>query len=135
MMRRQFRLPEADERHLDTLGLSWETVLDEKVQWLVVHARPLPPGYNHAKGASAVVIPPGYPDAQLDMVYFLPHLARADGNKIGGLSSRTFDGKDWQQWSRHRTAQNPWRPGEDDIAGHFILVDYWLRRELPGLAA
>ena len=134
-MRRQFRLPEADELHLDALGLPWETVLEGQVQWLVVHDRLLPPGYNHAKGMAAVVIPPGYPDAQLDMVYFFPHLARTDGGRVGGLSSRAFDGKDWQQWSRHRTAQNPWRAGEDDIAGHFILVDYWLRRDLPGVAA
>jgi hypothetical protein len=134
-MRRQFRLPEADELHMGTLGLPWETVVEATVQWLVVHDRPLPHGYNHGKVLTALVIAPGYPDAQLDMVYFCPHLARADGARIGGLSSRAFDSKDWQQWSRHRTEQNPWRPGEDDIAGHFILVDYWLRRELPGLAA
>jgi hypothetical protein len=134
-MRRQFRLPEADELHLDTLSLPWETIVEATMQWLVVHDRPLPPGYNHAKVMTAVVVPPGYPDAPLDMVYFFPHLTRADGRRIGGLSSRTFDGKNWQQWSRHRTTQNPWRPGEDDIAGHFILVDHWLRRELPGLAA
>lgn len=134
-MRRQFRLPEADELFLNAQGLGWESVIDGKVQWLVVHERPVLAGYNHAKALTAVVIPPGYPDAQLDMVYFFPQLARADGKRIGGLSLRSFDGKDWQQWSRHRTAQNPWRPGEDDIAGHFILVDHWLRRELLGVAA
>ena len=84
---------------------------------------------------TAIVIPPGYPDAQLDMVYFFPPLARADGGAIGALTPRRFDEKDWQQWSRHRTQQNPWRPGEDDIAGHLMLVDYWLRRELPRIAA
>jgi hypothetical protein len=134
-MRRQFRLPEADELHLDALGLPWETVLGAQVQWLVVHDRAVPSGYNHARALTALIIPPGYPDAQLDMVYFYPHLARADGGRIGGLASRRFDDKDWQQWSRHRTQQNPWRPGEDDIAGHFILIDHWLRRELPGIAA
>lgn len=134
-MRRQFRLPEADELFLDTLGLGWETVLESQVQWLVIHDRPLPPGYNHTKAMTALVIPAGYPDAQIDMVYFCPHLARLDGARIGGLTSRAFDGKDWQQWSRHRTAGNPWRPGEDDIAGHLILVDNWLVREFPRVAA
>jgi Prokaryotic E2 family E len=134
-MRRQYRLPEADELHLGALGLPWEAVLEAKVQWLIVHNRPLPFGYNHAQGMTALIIPPGYPDAQLDMAYFFPHLARADGGGIGGLTLRAFDGKEWQQWSRHRTPKNPWRPGEDDIAGHLILVDYWLRRELPGVAA
>jgi Prokaryotic E2 family E len=134
-MRRQFRLPEADELYLDTLVLNWETVVEGTVQWLVVHEWPLPVGYNYAKAMAALVIPPGYSDAPLDMVYFFPHLARSDGGQIKGLTPRAFDGKDWQQWSRHRTPENPWRPGEDDIAGHFILVDHWLRRELPGRAA
>lgn len=134
-MRRQFQLPESDELYLKVLGLDWETVIEAQVRWLLVHDRPVPSGYNHAKVLTALIIPPGYPDAQLDMVYFFPQLVRADGGRIGGLSSRTFDGKNWQQWSRHRTPQNPWRPGEDDITGHFILVDHWLRRELPGVAA
>jgi hypothetical protein len=68
-------------------------------------------------------------------VYFCPHLARADGGQIRALTTRRFDDKDWQQWSRHRTAANPWRPGLDDLAGHFMLVDNWLLRELPGMAA
>jgi hypothetical protein len=129
-MRRQFRLPEGDEAYLDWLGLPWETVVDQGTRWLVVHDRPLPDGYRWKTALAALRIPPGYPDVQIDMVYFHPALSLVDGRPIAGLSPMQFDGKSWQQWSRHRTAQNPWRPGEDDIAGHFTLVDHWLTREL-----
>jgi hypothetical protein len=131
-MRRQFRLPELDEEFLDSQGLPWETVVENGVQWLVIHDWPLPAGYNHATAFAAVVIPPAYPDVQIDMVYFFPALARVAGGNIGGLTARAFDAKSWQQWSRHRTGQNPWRPGEDDVAGHLIQVRHWLAREIQG---
>lgn len=134
-MRREFRLPEADEESLNAKGLPWETVIEEKVQWLVIQDWPVPAGYNHGNVLLALVMPPSYPDSQIDMVYFYPHLALASGGPIGSLSARRFDGKDWQQWSRHRSKQNPWRPGEDDIAGHLLLVENWLRREVKGAAA
>ena len=78
----------------------------------------------------ALQIPPGYPDAQIDMAYFHPHLARKDGRAIGALSAQDLDGKVFQRWSRHRTGEAPWRPGEDDVSSHLVLVDDWLEREL-----
>jgi len=131
-MRRQFRLPEADEAYLEALGLPWETGVDGVVQWLLIHDRPVPAGYNHTKALTAIQIPASYPDVQLDMVYFLPALARADGGQINALSSQPIDGKSFQRWSRHRTSENPWRAGEDDLAGHLTLVDHWLLREVGG---
>ena len=77
----------------------------------------------------ALLISPNYSDSQIDMVYFKPGLARRDGKGINNLSQMTIAGQTWQQWSRHRTQQNPWRSGIDDIASHLGLVDEWLRRE------
>jgi hypothetical protein len=134
-MRRDFRLPEEDEQYLDSLGLSWETVKDGETRWLVVHDRPVPPGYNLSNALAGLILPASYPDGPIDMAYFHPHLSLVGGKAINGLTSRAFDGKEWQQWSRHRTAENPWRPGEDCISTHFIQVDHWLLRELPGAAA
>jgi Prokaryotic E2 family E len=129
-MRRQFTLPEGDESHMLARGLAWETIVENGVRWLLIHDFPAPGGYNHAKVLAAVKIETGYPDTQLDMVYFYPALARLDGRPIGALSSQTLDGKAWQRWSRHRTAQNPWRPGEDDLSSHLALVEHWLEREM-----
>jgi hypothetical protein len=64
------------------------------------------------------------------MVWFEPALVLTSGRAIGALSSHTIDGTTWQRWSRHRTAQNPWRPGVDDVSTHLGLVDDWLSREV-----
>ncbi|MGB8508425.1 MAG: E2/UBC family protein [Pyrinomonadaceae bacterium] len=128
-MRRQFLLLEADREHLDARGLAWETIIDSAGRWLLVHEFPVPDGYNLRSVTAAVQIGACYPDAQLDMVYFHPPLVRTDGRAIGALSNQLIDGKTFQRWSRHRTGQNPWRPGEDDIAAHLSLVEHWLERE------
>jgi hypothetical protein len=49
--------------------------------------------------------------------------------RINNLTSVTWAIGEFQQWSRHRTQQNAWRPGEDDISTYLSLVDDWLRRE------
>ena len=128
-MRRQFQLPEADREHLDARGLQWETITDGGSRWLLLHDFSVPAGYNAVHIIAAVMIGATYPDAQLDMVYFFPPLARTDGGAIGALSNQVIDGKMFQRWSRHRTPQNPWRPGEDDLATHLALVEHWLERE------
>ena len=78
----------------------------------------------------ALRISPSYPDDQIDMVYFSPALALKSGRGIRQLTLTMIDGKQYQQWSRHRTAQNPWRPGLDSISTHLLQVNNWLDREL-----
>ena len=124
-----FALPEADQNYLDRLDLTWESIKDGNTQWVILCGWQPPAGYNHSKVDLALLIPPLYPDAQIDMVYFSPYLLRTDGRIIRQLSDCTIQQQRWQRWSRHRTPQNPWRPGIDDISSHLALVDDWLRRE------
>jgi len=129
-MRKQFSLPDNDEGFLEALGRPWETVVDGAGRWLLVQEFAVPAGYGHVAVHLAVSIAPGYPDVQLDMVYFHPHLVRTDGKPLGAVSAGfPIDGRDWQRWSRHRTGANPWRPGLDDLSTHVVLVEEWLRRE------
>lgn len=72
----------------------------------------------------------GYPEAQIDMAYFYPDLRRSDGTALKAIASDSFDGKQWQRWSRHRTPQNPWRPGIDNVSTHLSAVQSWLKLEL-----
>lgn len=129
-MRRDFGLPQEDLEWLDARGLPYELVTEGNVLRAVVYDFPVPAGYNTPTAAVQVRIDAGYPDAQLDMAWFYPALARADGRAIGATSIEGFDGKTWQRWSRHRTPANPWRPGVDNLATHFELVADWLAREL-----
>ncbi len=129
-LRRQFPLPEEDEEFLKTLNLPWETVLQGRSQWLFIHDYLIPEGYNHAKVRVAIKIENGYPVTQLDMVYFHPALAKQNGTRINALTNTTIDGLSFQRWSRHRTPQNPWRAGVDDLSTHVSLVQNWLEREL-----
>jgi len=128
--RRAFRLSESDEAFLDGLGLRWEAVSYSGVKWVIVYGYGLAVGYNVAEADLAVRIEPDYPTAQLDMAYFAPALARADGKGINNLSGVTIDGRPFQQWSRHRTAGSVWRPGEDDLESHFLYIQSFLQSEL-----
>jgi hypothetical protein len=129
-MRKQFQLGEEDEECLAARGLAWETVVEGNTKWVIVHGYPVPEGYNHRIADAAVRIPPSYPDGDIDMVYFLPALALVNGKPIPNLTPLAIEGKEYQQWSRHRTAGNPWRPGLDNVCTHLLQVDSWLDREL-----
>lgn len=128
--RRHFSLLEYDLEFLERRGLPWEAVLDGAVRWVVLHEHPVLDGYDHRAVSAALQLSPSYPDTQIDMVYFYPHLSRINGKGIGQLSNHIFDGKAWQRWSRHRTDANPWRRGYDCIETHVLLVEEWLEREV-----
>lgn len=129
-MRREFQLPEVDVDFLDARGLPWETVRVGRVGRLTVHDFPIPAGYKQDRASVNVRIEAAYPETQIDMAYFFPALERIDGLAIPQISVDQFDGKVWQRWSRHRTSQNPWRPGVDDVGSHLALISFWLEREL-----
>jgi Prokaryotic E2 family E/Multiubiquitin len=102
---RVFELPEADRQYLNRLGLKWECFREGETHWAIVHAWQTPEGYNRLEVDLALLVPPLYPDAQIDMVYFKPHLGRLDGKAIPNLSDCVIQGEKWQCWSRHRTQQ------------------------------
>lgn len=127
--RRMFQLPETEETFLNEYGLPWETIVDGS-QWVIIHDFPTHTGYNHDKASVAIRLEAGYPHTPLDMVYVYPSLARSDGKTIPQADVvQPIDSKSWQRWSRHRTATNPWRAGEDSIETHIYLIEDWLVRE------
>jgi hypothetical protein len=128
-VRRQFQLPEEDIVYLEGLGLSWETLNNHGMQWVLIHDFPVCKGYTNEKVIVAIKIETGYPRTALDMAYFFPHLQRTDGKGINALSFQPIDDKQFQRWSRHRTPQNPWREGIDDLTTHMSLVSFWFEQE------
>lgn len=127
--RRQFALLEEDVEFLESLGLPWETLSESTGMWVLIYDYPVCTGYNDQKVTVAVKVEPGYPRTQLDMAYFFPALSRKDGQPIGATSVQQIDGKVFQRWSRHRTGQNPWREGIDNLGTHMSLVSYWFKQE------
>jgi hypothetical protein len=122
-LRRDFSLLEEDEEFLEGLGLPWEAAKFQNASWIFIHGFPIRQGYNIGQATIGIWITPSYPVAQLDMV--------------NALSNLLIDGKSFQRWSRHRTPQNPWRPGLDSLATHVPLVSFWLEQEFikrPGHA-
>jgi hypothetical protein len=129
ILRRQFALLDGDENFLQDYGLPWETVVDGS-QWVLIHDFPLPDGYNNACVTAAIRMETGYPNTELNMVYFSPTISRKDGKPIGATQcTQQIDGKVFQRWSRHRTPQNPWKIGHDNLGTHVILIEDWLERE------
>ena len=129
-MRRAFQLAEEDLECLAALAIPWETVAENASKWIIFPEYRIPEGYNHRVASTALRIPPLYPDEQIDMVYFFPALALTSSRAIKQLTPFPLDGKQFQQWSRHRTTANPWRPGLDNICTHLLQVNSWLEREL-----
>lgn len=127
--RRQFDLLEEDVEFLESLGLLWETLSESTGMWAIIYDYPVCLGYNLQRVIVAIKIEPGYPRTQLDMAYFFPGLSRSDGQPIGATSAQPIDGKSFQRWSRHRTGQNPWREGVDNLGTHMSLVSYWFKQE------
>ncbi len=128
-LRRQFTPLPQDLEFLEEHGLPWETIVDGS-QWFLIHEFPTHEGYNHPQVTAAIRIETGYPQAELNMVYFFPALARKDGKPIGATQTvQQIDGKAFQRWSRHRTGQNPWKAGRDYLGTHVLLIEDWLERE------
>lgn len=128
--RMHFDLPEEDSAFLEKLALPWEAITVEPVKRIVIYGYSLPKGYNQTHVDLNVRIEKNYPDTQIDMVYFSPAISRNDGKPIKSASDEIFDEKCWQRWSRHRTPQNPWRPGIDGLESHLMLIGEWLTMEL-----
>jgi hypothetical protein len=128
-MRRDFELLADDAAFLKECGYAWETVLDGS-QWVLLNDFPVPSGYAQEQVTAAIRLETGYPDAQLDMVYFYPALTRRDGKVIAATkAAQPINGRSFQRWSRHRTPQNPWIAGQDSLATHLMLIEDWLERE------
>ncbi|MCP1848112.1 MULTISPECIES: E2/UBC family protein [unclassified Bradyrhizobium] len=123
-MRREFDLGPEDVRALDALGRPWEAIKSDAARYVLVHDHPVPAGYN-VRAARMAVRVDTYPPGPLDMVYFLPPLARTDGKAINNLSTTTIDGATYQQWSRHYA----WSAGVDDLCRHLRRIRSWLTHE------
>jgi len=130
-LRRVFPLLPDDIEYLDARGLAWETLKEGPSRWVLVRRFPIPEGYNVSEADIAILLPDSYPTTQLDMVYAFPALSLTSGVRIGAVDViQALDGRNFQRWSRHRTATNPWRPGLDNLGTHIEMIEECFLREI-----
>lgn len=131
-MRRQFALPAEEVEGFTTLYPQWETLQENRMDWLLIHDFPVPAGYNVSIVDLAVQILPGYPRERLDMVYVFPVLSLTNGRPIPKVEAlQVIDRCSFQRWSRHY----PWNPLQHNIAIHLQFANEWFERELARAAA
>ncbi len=123
-----FSLPAEDVDFLDNNSFFWEAIVQQS-NWLIIKGSPVPEGYNVSSVDIALLIPPTYPAAEIDMAYFYPPLQKKSGRPIGAISHQSIDGKTFQRWSRHRRP-GEWRSGLDNISTHLLAVNNWLEHDL-----
>lgn len=108
-------LPEADQRYLNSHGVTFEVTNDGTHTGVVLKQFPLPASkFNHATADVLVLLPPGYPDVAPDMFYCDPWLTLPSVGRYPTCADQphSFQGRNWQRWSRHNAA---WRPGIDGL--------------------
>lgn len=129
--RQDFALLEVDEEHLDSLGLVWETRVEGKFRWLIIHGYAVPQGYTVSSTTLALHLPASYPEAQIDMFYVNPPLQLASGGAIAATdSSQVIGNTSFQRWSRHRGAGSVWNPLKDNVITHLALVESAIAKEV-----
>lgn len=126
-----FSLPAEDEALLNASFPSWETVKYNNENWVLVHNfDSIPKEYNCDEITVAFLIPVNYPRTQIDMFYVYPHLSLQNKQIPATQCTKDICSKSFQRWSRHRTSQNPWRPGEDNIYSQIMLAEEMIEREV-----
>ncbi|TAZ86574.1 hypothetical protein ELH72_08635 [Rhizobium ruizarguesonis] len=128
---REFALLEIDESYLESVGLQWETRNSDGHRWLIIRDYPVPDGYAAKSTTLALMVPPTYPQAEIDMFYVRPPLRRSSGIAIPATeASQAIGGLPFQRWSRHRGTIAPWNPQRDSVVTHLVLVESALVKEV-----
>jgi len=128
--RRDFELLQADQTYLDNLGFAWDTVVEGQHRWFVVTDYVVAVGYQTDKVQLALLVPPTYPQAEIDMFYVYPPLSKVDGGAIPNLMQQVIGGITFQTWSRHRGQGAVWNPRRDNIVTHLALVESAIAKEV-----
>jgi len=81
---------------------------------VIINDFDFPAAYMPRKANLLIILPAGYPNANLDMFWTEPVVKLADGNWPARADNHAvYNGVSWQRWSRH--FQTPWRQGVDNL--------------------
>jgi len=115
-----------DERRLKELALLeqryGEIEHGPNLDWVIIKAFKLPPGWNRECTRLLIIMPPGYPVTPPDNFYVDTGLRLASGAPLSGYSEPVSQlGQNWGQFSHH-VDSNTWRPSPDNLSGDNLLT-------------
>ena len=106
------KLPERDIEFLQEKEFNYEIIEFPGGLYLIINDFPFPLVYLPRTAKTLIVVPVGYPDSGLDMIFTIPDVKLKDDHWPQSSKEHVIHNKlSWQQWSRHYT----WRPGIDNI--------------------
>jgi hypothetical protein len=118
-------IPEIDREFLAEKNLKFSVSRVGAATHVVIQHFDFPEAYTPRRANLLIILPAGYPNANLDMFWTEPVVKLANGNVPAGADNHTtYNGLSWQRWSRH--FQNAWRQGIDNLRT-FVMT---IRREL-----
>lgn len=120
-------LPESDRDYLVEKGFDCVVTQVGDAVHVVLRGFELPDTYRPHQVSLRIILPAGYPNADLDMFWTLPNVELASGAKPDRADVfQEFEGEQWQRWSRHFT--KPWRQGVDDLRTFLATIRQELAR-------
>ena len=106
------KLPERDIEYLEEKGFNYELVEYPGGLFLIINDFPFPEAYSPRTAKTLIVIPAGYPETGLDMIFTIPDVKLSNGQYPHSCGAHvTYNSLSWQQWSRHYI----WRSGTDNL--------------------
>lgn len=133
----KYKLPDRDIEFINSIGAKWESGTERGMGYVIFFDVGIDTNHFKVEGGGnktnvLFMLPPGYPNSQIDMSSFYPYLSKINGQPIPNLHYTFYKVKGWmwQTWSRHRIGGESWNPETDGIASHIAYTDMFLQREV-----
>jgi hypothetical protein len=107
-------LPEIDRDFLAEKNLKYVAMQIGAETHVTIKDFDFPAAYMPRKANLLIILPAGYPNANLDMFWTEPVVKLTNGNWPACADHHAvYNGVSWQRWSRH--FQTAWRQGVDNL--------------------
>jgi len=118
-------LPEIDREFLASKGYKHRVKRVGQDIHVMIDDFSLPSAYTPQSATMLIILPAGYPNANLDMFRTIPDVKLANGNWPERADVReTHAGVSWQRWSRH--FNTAWRQGVDNLRTFIASIKHEL---------
>lgn len=112
-------IPENDRDYLQSKRFEFKVMKEAGIMFLILNDFELSTAYNPSIADLLILIPAGFPNAQLDMFWTYPNVKLQNGSyPLAAEHHQIFLGINWQRWSRHFH----WRMGIDSLKSFLAAI-------------